>query len=65
MEEPPPEGEDVIADWYAYRAGRTYYAAEYENGHFSVDGNEWWGEFPDRGRAELYLHVNFSKVEED
>lgn len=55
---------NVVQTWYAETddGGRAYYADEYEDGWFSVDGDEWYGEFPSRGDAEAYLLLEFSET---
>ena len=41
---------------------RYYYAVMYPDGWFSVDGDEWYGEFASKSEAEAYLNVKFEKV---
>lgn len=38
---------------------REYRAVMYPDGWFSVDGDEWWGEFPSKSSAEAYLGIVF------
>lgn len=51
----------VVMGWYAYNPSRdkSYYATEYSDGWFSVDGDEWFGEFSCRAEAEEYLGLPF------
>lgn len=44
---------------------RAYVAVMYPDGWFSVDGDEWWGEFPSKNAAEAYLNIKFERLEED
>jgi hypothetical protein len=55
----------VVQTWQGYNPGwdHTYYATEYEDGWFSVDGEEWFGEFQSRQDAETYLGLVFSKTD--
>lgn len=43
---------------------REYSALMYPDGWFSVDGDEWWGEFPSKAEAEEYLGIVFTLEEE-
>lgn len=45
--------------------GTTEYVASlYPDGWFSVDGDEWWGEFRSKSEAEAYLNIKFYPYEE-
>lgn len=52
----------VAAELITYHPAddRVYYATEYEDGWTSVDGDEWFGEFPSRAEAEAYLGLVFT-----
>lgn len=43
---------------------REYTAVMYPDGWFSVDGDEWWGEFHSKTEAEAYLGIKFERLEE-
>lgn len=49
------------ARWRAYNPvwDHEYEATEYADGWFTVDGDEWFGEFPSRADAEAYLSLAF------
>ncbi len=53
----------VIQTWQAEVPGHAYYATEYEDGWFSVDGDEWFGEFRSRENAEAHLGLVFSETD--
>ena len=58
-------------EWYNVKGGPSvfactgwwkvgpYWGQEYEDGWFSVDSDEWWGEFPFKAEAEAHLGVAF------
>lgn len=54
----------VVQSWRAYNPvwDHIYEAEEYEDGWFSVDGDEWVGEFPSRAEAEEYLQLAFQRI---
>ena len=56
----------AVRAWRAYNPewDHLYDATEYEDGWFSVDTEEWFGEFPSRSAAEAYLGLAFQEIEQ-
>lgn len=52
---------EAVGWWRAYHPAydHMYYAVEFEDGWFTVDGDEWFGEFPSKAEAEAYLGLVF------
>lgn len=46
---------------YNSKISKEYEAYVYADGWTSIDGDEWWGEFPSLTDAEKYLHLKFFK----
>ncbi|UDL16343.1 hypothetical protein SEA_ZOOMAN_59 [Microbacterium phage Zooman] len=53
----------VKQTWQAENGETVYYANEYEDGWFSVDGDEWIGEFENRQSAEIHMGLAFEETD--
>lgn len=57
---------EILGYWQAYNPewDHVYEGQEYTDGWFSVDGDEWYGEFESKDEAEGYLRLRFVKWED-